>query len=111
MTSSTTSGNRSIRWSTMGGFRSGTRAFGRVSVRGRSRVPTPPAIRTACTRARTMVALRTYLRSLGNDRHDVVPAEHDRADAADLFILRLFRVLEDHVHVLVVTHELAVEDA
>src|SRR5881628_1746254 len=49
-------------------------------------------------------------RSLGDNRDDVVPPEDDGADPPDVVLFRLFRVLEDHVHVVVISDELPFED-
>src|SRR3972149_2772316 len=112
-TSSTAAGRRSRMWRIWGWFRRGTSAFGRLRVRGRRRVPKPPAIMTAC------IDRSKWRGGYGvcgddsprNDRDDVVPAEHDRADPPDLLVPRFLRVLEDHVHVVVVSDELALEEA
>src|SRR2546422_3042102 len=102
-------------WRICARFSRGTRAFGRLKVRGRSRVPRPPAIITACIeRERTARRLRNLRgkyggRLPGDDRDDVVPAEDDGPDPAHVLVLRLLRVLEDHVHVVVVADELALE--
>src|SRR5207245_9098710 len=49
-------------------------------------------------------------RSLGDNRDDVVAAEDDGADPPDVVLLRLFRVLEDHVHVVIIADELPFQD-
>ena len=49
--------------------------------------------------------------SFGDDRDDVVSPEDDGPDPADVVFLRLLRILEDHVHVIVVSDELPLEDA
>src|SRR5207245_6387546 len=60
--------------------------------------------------ARARLSIFWPRRSLGDNRHDVVAPKDDGADAADVVLLRLFGVLEDHVHVIVVSDELALED-
>src|SRR2546427_7563283 len=91
----------------------GTSAFGRFSVRGRRRVPRPPAMITSCIRATKRGARLSIFwpgRSLGDNRDDVVAAEYDGADPPDVVLLRLFRVLEDHVHVVIIADELPFQD-
>ena len=48
--------------------------------------------------------------SLRDDCDDVVSSEDHGPDAAHVVFLRLFRVLEDHVHVVVIPDELPFED-
>ena len=49
-------------------------------------------------------------RSFGDNRDDVVAPEDHGPDAPDVVLFRLFRVFEDHVHVVVVSDELPLED-
>src|SRR6266571_5751566 len=91
----------------------GIKAFGRVSVRGRSLLPKPPAMITSCIRS--PMRGRGYVFSglavsLRDDRDDVVSPEDHGPDAAHIVFLRLFRILEDHVHVVVISDELPFED-
>src|SRR3989441_11045748 len=114
MTSSQEGGSASKTWAICGRSTSGTSAFGRCRVSGRSRVPSPPARITSCIRA--PMRGRGYVfsppkASLGDDRDDVVPQDVHRPDAADIHMLRLLRVFDDHVHVIVVADELGREDA
>src|SRR2546426_9591574 len=100
-------------WGIGGRSTSGTSAFGRCRVSVGSRVPSPPAMITSCIRA--PMRGRGYVfcppsASLRHDRDDVVPPEDDRPDAAEVVFLRLLRILEDHVHVVVVADELALEN-
>src|SRR2546428_9058456 len=114
MTSSQEGGSASRMWAICGRSTSGSSAFGRCRVSGRSRVPSPPAMITSCIErsdAARSISIFWPRASLRHDRDDVVPAEHDRPHAPHVVLFRLFRVFEDHVHVVVVADELAFEDA
>src|SRR5438445_10845051 len=60
--------------------------------------------------ARSLLCIFWPRRSFRDDHDEVVSPEDDGPDAPDIDLLRFFRVLEDHVHVIVVSDELAFED-
>src|SRR6267143_3212465 len=106
-------GRESRRCNTKGRSTRGMRAFGRVSVRGRSLLPKPPAMMTSCIRSpKKGVRLCIFwpCDSLRDDRDDVVSPEDNGPYAAHVVFLGLLGVLEDHVHVVVISDELSFED-